>query len=228
MQVVILAAGLGTRLRPLTYEIPKPMVPIKGKPFLEYQLELVKRNGFREIVLCVSHLGKVIKDYFGSGEKLGLNIVYSTEDKPLGTGSTLKNAESLLEDEFLLLYGDSFLDIDYQDLIRHFHKEGKLGMTVVFTNQPKIVANNVEINSKNEIVSYNKKEEGAANCVEAGVHVFKKDILNFIPAGVALSMEEEFFPVLIKKKELIAYPCNQRFYDIGTFERIKEFNELKL
>lgn len=229
MQVVILAAGLGTRLRPLTYDIPKPMVPIRGKPFLEYQLELIKKNGFKDIVICISRLGlgEVIKNHFGAGEKLKVNIAYSIEDKPGGTGGALKNAENLLENEFLLLYGDSLLDIDYPALVEYFHKHGKMGTIVVFNNKPKIISNNTEINKKNQVINYNKNKEGPANCVEAGVLAFKKDILNFIPAKTPFSLEEELFPVLIDKNELMAYTTSQKFYDIGTFESLEIFKNLE-
>lgn len=226
MQTVILASGLGTRLRPLTLEIPKSMVLINGKPFLERQLELLKKKGFKKIILCLAYLGDKIESYFGNGDNFGLDIVYSRGDIAWGTGGNIKNAENLLEKEFLFLYGDSFLDIDYQDAISYFHKTGKMGATVVFQNNPKIVPNNIEINKKGEIVNYNKKEEGKSNCVEAGVHVFKKDILNFIPSASWFSLEEDLLPILIKNKELSGYLTDQKFYDIGTFERIEIFKNM--
>lgn len=225
-QVVILAGGLGTRLRPLTHQIPKVMVSIQGEPFLEYILELLKKNNFKKIVLCVGYLGEKIKNYFGNGENLGIDIKYSFEkEKLLGTGGALKKASYLLENEFLLLFGDTFLNIDYQGLISSFHEKERLGMMVVYQNQSKIVSNNVEIDEQNIVVSYNKRKEGRANCVDAGVQVFKKDIINLIPTQKQVSLEEEIFPVLIQKKELIAYPTSQKFYDIGTFERLKIFSQ---
>ena len=226
MQVVILAGGLGTRLRPLTYQIPKVMVPIKGKPFLEYILELLKKNNFKNIVICAGYLGEQIKNYFRNGEKIGMNILYSFENEKnlLGTGGALKNAQKILEKEFIIVNGDTFLDIDFQDLISYFHKQQKLGIMVVFQNQPKIMRNNIEINSKNEVINYDKKKEGKANCVNAGVQVFKKDILKLISPNKKISLEEEIFPILIQKKEMSACHANQRFYDIGTFKQLKQFN----
>jgi len=115
MQVVILAGGKGTRLRPITYQVPKPMVPIHGKPFLQYQLELIKSLGINEVLLLVGYLGKQIEEYFGGGPKFGLNIEYSYENNPLGTGGALKNAEEKLAEKFLLLNGDTFLPMDYEN-----------------------------------------------------------------------------------------------------------------
>jgi len=225
MQTVILAGGLGTRLRPLTHQIPKVMVLIKGKPFLEYILELLKRNNLKKIVLCVGYLGEKIENYFGNGKKWGMDIKYSFEKEKglLGTGGALKNAEPLLENEFIVLYGDTFLNINYQDLISYFYKQDKLGIMAAFTNQPKTMLNNIEVNNKNEIINYDKKKEEKANCVDAGVLVFRKDILNLFPAKEKFSLEEEVYPALIQKREFITYPTSQKFYDIGTFERLKFF-----
>ena len=226
MQAVILAGGLGARLRPLTHKVPKPMVLIKGKPFLEYQLEMLKKNSFQDFILCTGYLGEKIEEYFGNGEKMGIHIKYSKENEPLGTGGALKNAQKLLESEFVLIYGDSFLPMDYKLLIADFNESKKLGITVVFGNNPKIVQNNMEVSQTCEVLNYDKKNEGRSNYVEAGVHVFKKGVLNFVPENSVFSLEEELLPVLIKTGELSAHITNKRFYDIGTFDRLKIFNQV--
>jgi len=227
MQVVILAGGKGTRLRPLTYKIPKVMVPIKGKVFLEYLIELLKKNNLKEILLCIGYLGEQIKNYFGDGKKWGVKIKYSSDgDKLLGTGGALKNAENLLKSEFIVINGDTFLNIDYQDLISFFHQKNKLGVMVVFKNRSKIIPNNVKINKNNQIIFYNKKGDRRANGIDAGVQIFKKKILSLIKANEKVSLEEDIFPMLIKRQELIAYPIKQRFYDIGTLKGLKIFNQI--
>jgi NDP-sugar pyrophosphorylase family protein len=227
MQMVILAGGLGTRLRSLTYKIPKVMVLVGGRPFLEYVLGLLRQNGLGKIVLCVGYLGNQIREYFKDGTDFGVNISYSFErgKELLGTGGALKNAAHLLENEFMVLYGDTLLDIDYQDLIHCFHRYGKSGTIVTFTNEIKIVRNNVEIDGKNQVISYNKQQECKANCVDAGVLVFKKDIVNLMPDGQKFSLEESVYPQLIAQKQFMAYPTSQRFYDIGTFERLQKFTK---
>jgi NDP-sugar pyrophosphorylase family protein len=130
MQVAILVGGLATRLRPLTSSLPKAMLPIKGKPFLEYQVALLNYHNVRDIVLCVGYLKEKIKDYFGDGGKLGVNIQYSEEEELLGTAGALKNAELLLEDEFLLLNGDSYLPVDYAQPLNQLKASGELGLMV--------------------------------------------------------------------------------------------------
>ncbi|OGZ71088.1 MAG: hypothetical protein A2904_00020 [Candidatus Staskawiczbacteria bacterium RIFCSPLOWO2_01_FULL_33_9] len=226
MQVVILAGGLGTRLRPLTHTVPKPMVLIKGKPFLEYQLEMLKKNGFEDFILCTGYLGEKIEEYFGNGKKIGIHIKYSKENEPLGTGGALKKAENFLEDEFIVVYGDSFLDMDYNAAITYKNKSKKLGTTVVFRNNPKIVKSNIEISQTCEVLNYDKKNEGRSNYVEAGVHIFQKEVLSFVPENSVFSLEEELLPILIKKRELNAYITDKRFYDIGTFERLNIFHKV--
>ncbi|MBI1866277.1 MAG: NTP transferase domain-containing protein [Candidatus Staskawiczbacteria bacterium] len=226
MQVVILAGGLGTRLRPLTHKVPKPMVLINGKPFLEYQLEMFKKNGFEDFILCTGYLGEKIEKYFGNGKKIGIHVKYSKENEPLGTGGALKNAEKLLENKFFVIYGDSFLHMDYKLVVADFNESKKLAMTVVFKNSPKIVLNNIEVSETGEVLNYDKKNEGQSNCVEAGVHIFQKDVLNFVPENSVFSLEEELLPILIKKKELYAHITDKKFYDIGTFDRLKIFSQV--
>ena len=186
---------------------------------------MLKKNGFKDFILCTGYLGEKIEEYFGNGEKIGIHIKYSKENMPLGTGGALKNAQKLLEDEFILVYGDSFLYMDYQLLITDFNESKKLAMSVVFKNNPKMVLNNIEVSKTGEVLNYDKKNEGQSNYVEAGVHVFKKGVLNFVPENAVFSLEEELFPILIKKRELYANITDKKFYDIGTFDRLKIFNQ---
>ncbi len=221
MQVVILAGGKGTRLRPLTYQMPKPMIPIHGKPFLQHQLELLKSFGLKDVLLLVSYLGNQIEEYFGDGAKFGLSIKYSYEETPLGTGGALKNAEDKLAEEFLLLNGDTFLPIEYGELIKYFYQYTKMGIIVVYYNSEDIVPNNIAIGESNFVFEYNKKDSKGMTHVDAGAIVFKKEVLNLIPNGQVSSLEEEIFHKLIKIKELLAFPTRKRFYDIGNFKEIK-------
>ncbi len=221
MQVVILAGGKGTRLRPLTYQMPKPMIPIHGKPFLQHQLELLKSFGLKDVLLLVSYLGNQIEEYFGDGAKFGLSIKYSYEETPLGTGGALKNAEDKLAEEVLLLNGDTFLPIEYGELIKYFYQYTKMGIIVVYNNSEDIVPNNIAIEESNFVFEYNKKDSKGMTHVDAGAIVFKKEVLNLIPNGQVSSLEEEIFHKLIKIKELLAFPTRKRFYDIGNFEEIE-------
>jgi len=226
MQAVILAGGKGTRLRPLTYQIPKPMVPIHGKPLLQHQLELIKSFGIDKVLLLVSYLGNQIEEYFGDGSRLGLKIEYSYEESPLGTGGALKNAEDKLATEFLLLNGDTFLPIDYRKLINYFNQHNKIGVIVVYNNSEKVAPNNIAIRDSDLVLGYNKKDAEGMTHVDAGAMVFKKEVLNLIPKGHMCSLEEEIFHKLIKERQLLAFPTGQRFYDMGNLEGLTVIEEI--
>lgn len=223
MQVVILAGGLGIRLRPLTESVPKAMVAIHGTPFLQYQLELIKSHGFTEILILAGYLGKCIEVYFSDGAKFGLNIRYSYEKIPLGTGGALKKAENKLKKEFLLLNGDTFLPIDYRNLTECFYQSGKTGLIVVYENSENIAPNNIALHKSHLVSGYNKKNTKGMTHVDAGVIVLKKEVLDLIPEVRKCSLEEEIFHRLIREKNLLAYPTDQRFYDIGCFGELETF-----
>lgn len=169
----------------------------------------------------VSYLGKQIEEYCGDGSKFGLKIEYSYEQTPMGTGGALKNAEDKLEKEFMVLNGDTFLPIDYIALVKHFYQSDKTGVITVYDNSESIVQNNIIIGEKNRVMSYNKKNSGEMTHVDAGVMVFKKEVLNIIPLGKECFLEEEIFNKLIKKGELIAFPTSQRFYDMGSYKGLE-------
>ena len=223
MQAAILAGGLGTRLRPLTYEVPKPMVPINNKPYLEYQLEYLKKQGITEIVLLIGYLGEQIINYFGDGQPFGMNIRYSVEDKPMGTGGGLKKAKGVLEEDFLLIYGDSFLPIDYNDLIKKYKKYQAKAVICAYDNRVDTdVISNVEIDETTcRVLRYVKNVNDAAlRYVDAGVLLLNKKVLECIPENEVVSLEQQIFPRLIAQQSLYAYVSKERFYDIGTPDRL--------
>jgi len=226
MQAVILAGGKGTRLRPITYEIPKPLIEINNKPFLQYQLELIKSFGISRVLILVGYLGKKIEKYFRNGLDLGLKIEYSYEKTLLGTGGALKNAEEKVAEEFLLLNGDTFLAIDYGRLIDYFRQRKKIGIITVYDNYQKIGQSNVALGKQNLVIKYDKREAKGMTHIDAGAMVFRKIVLGLIPKGKICSLEEEIFPLLIKAKQLVAFPTKQRFYDIGDPKRLKEIKKV--
>ncbi len=224
--MVILAGGLGTRLRPLTSEVPKALIPIGGKPFLHHQIELVKRSGIRDIVLCVGHLADMVKDYFGDGRWLGVRIRYSEEEGHLlGTAGAIKNAEPLLGDSFFLMYGDSYLMIDYHEIMRYFRRFDRLGLMVVWKNVDRFERSNVMIEG-NLVTAYNKDQKSSnMDYVNYGLSVLRKEALTFMPAGRPFS-QEEFYQILIDQRELLAFEVEQRFYEIGSPKGLEEFGML--
>lgn len=225
MQLVILCGGLATRLRPLTEKIPKSMVMVKDKPFLWYQLELVKKHQIRDIVLCVGYLADQIKDYFKEGGEIGMNIRYSEEKEPLGTAGALKNAEPLLDNEFLVMNGDSYLMFDYTNIIKCFKKSNKLALMVIYKNYNDYDVSNVSID--NDLVkSYNRKTQTPEMIyIDAGLYVFKKEVLKLIPNNTKIMLDDTFVE-LIEQKQLFAYETYQRFYEIGSVSGLKEFEQL--
>ena len=173
MQAAILAGGLATRLGDLTKNQPKSMLPIKGKSFLEYQLTLLAKEGINNIVLCIGHLGEQIVEAFGCGEALGVNIRYSREEFPLGTAGALKNAEPLLEDPFITLYGDSFVSLDFNKLAAAFRDGNKLGMMTVYRNHDKYDRSNTEITG-DRVTRYSKNVQTPKTIyIDYGVNIFR-------------------------------------------------------
>jgi NDP-sugar pyrophosphorylase family protein len=226
MQIVVLAGGLATRLRPLTEKIPKSMVEVYNKPFLEYQIELLKENGINDLLLCVGYLGNSIQSYFGNGERLGVRIKYSFDgEKPLGTGGALKKAEGLLQDEFFLMYGDSYLMYDYQSILKEFQKHKKLSLLVVYKNENKYDKSNVVI-EKGMVKMYDKENKMERMVyIDSGLSILKKEALQLIPENQFFDLAD-LYQKLAYKGEMLAYQAKQRFYQIGSFEGLKEFENL--
>jgi NDP-sugar pyrophosphorylase family protein len=222
MQAVILAGGLGTRLWPLTATVPKPMTPAAGKPYLAWQLEELSRQSIRDILLLTGYLGEQIEDYFGDGDSLGLRIRYSREAQPMGTGGALRDARAGLDSTFLLIYGDSYLPISYQQPMLALESSGTLAVMVVTDNRvtPSGVPGNVAINEAGMVEKY---EKDGAHCdfVDAGVLVLRPEVLDAMPPNGVVSLERDVFPQLAERRRLKAFVTAQRFFDIGTPERLE-------
>src|SRR6202142_2428115 len=216
MQAVILARGLGKRMRPLTESVPKPMIAVRGKPFLHHQFELLRSFGIRRIVLLVAYLGEQIEKHFGDGAALGLHLRYSHEPEPLGTGGALKNAEAMLDEEFLLLNGDTYLAIDYAALANAFRASEAMAMIVAYENSGARVPSNLALSADASVVTYRKSDPHGLTHVDAGVIALRRDVLAEIPNGRKCSLEEEIFPKLIERGQMKAWVTNEPFYDMGS------------
>ena len=226
MQMVILAGGLATRMRPLTLKLPKSMLQIKGRPFLEYQLELLKEYEIKDVLLCVGYKGELIKDHFGDGRKFGVNLSYSFDgDKLLGTAGALKKAYRLLDDNFFLMYGDSYLPYDYQKIEESFKRLNKLSLMVVYKNQNRFDKSNILI-CEGLIKLYDKTLRGEKlEYIDAGLSILKKEVLNLVPEEEPYDLEE-LYRTLISEEEMSAFEVKQRFYQIGSSEGLEEFKNL--
>jgi NDP-sugar pyrophosphorylase family protein len=180
----ILAGGSGTRLRPLTYEIPKPMMPVNGRPILEYIVDQLKRADFLDIIISVGYLGSRIREYFGDGSKFGVKIRYSEETSPMGTGGAIKKEQNLLHDDFIVSNGDNLFDFDLNK-IYEFHKKNKPLATIALVSRDNVSQFGVVELEGNKIVKFieKPKTEQVSHLVNAGVYVLSPSFLNFIPAG---------------------------------------------
>jgi NDP-sugar pyrophosphorylase family protein len=228
MQAVILAGGLGTRLGEITRAIPKPMVSVAGRPYLEHQLRELARQGITEVVLLTGYLGEQIEDFFGDGQRLGLRLRYNREAAPQGTGGALRDAAALLADEFLLIYGDSYLPIDYPAVLRGLEESGALGVAVVYDNrEDTTVRNNIAVGPDGFVSRYAKGGEGPdLRYVEAGVLAFRRDVISRLPPSGPASLEVDMYPRLVADRALVAFVTAQRFYDIGTPERLAAIEQV--
>jgi len=226
MPVAILAGGLATRLRPVTEKIPKSLIPVAGKPFLAHQLELLRSRGIRRAVLCVGHLGEMIQREFGDGEKFGVKLDYSFDGpKLLGTGGALKRALPLLGMEFFVLYGDSYLPVEYRPVAEFFRRSGRLGCMTVYRNEGRYDTSNVVFRD-GAVVVYDKKNRlPEMRHIDYGLSLFQATAFNAYPAGEPFDLAE-VMSNLVREKQLAGYEVRERFYEIGSPAGLSELETL--
>jgi NDP-sugar pyrophosphorylase family protein len=224
VQAVILAGGLGTRMRPLTEKTPKAMVPVHGRPFLEYEVELLKSRGVDDLVLCVGHLGEKIEQHFRDGGWFGVRIRYSHDgDVPLGPIGALKKAEELLEDKFFVTYGDSYLRLNYRTMMDVLGQRDAQGLMAVYWNDVTHGKSDVVVKGTH-ISEYNKKETKPGMVwINFGVSALRKTALEGVKKGEYCD-EESFYGGLIRERQLRAFEVKERFYEIGTPRGLDEFS----
>ena len=224
MQVVIMAGGLGTRLGVHTRTIPKPMVTIGGRPNLEHQVMLAARHGFTSVLFLVSHLADRIEAHFGDGRRFGVKISYCAEDPPLGTAGALRHAGELLQDRFLVLYGDVFIECDLGRLWSDHANSGALATLVVHPNDHPYDSDLVEADGEGWISAIHPKprpeNQYLPNLVNAGAAVIEREILTLIPLGQHLDLARDIFPALAAGGRLRAYRSAEYFKDFGTSDRL--------
>jgi MurNAc alpha-1-phosphate uridylyltransferase len=226
MQLAILAGGLGTRLGPLTANTPKSLVPVLGQPFLEHQFKLLREAGVMRLVLCIGHYGEQIVERFGDGSSHGVQIAYSQEgDQLLGTGGALKKAEHLLDDAFMMMWGDSYLLLDYAAIWKAFQAQDLPAMMVVFRNQNQRVPSNVVVDGGRVTVYDKWSPDPEKVYIDEGLTCLSKRVLDWVPKGEPFAIEQVFRD-LAAQGELAAYQTSQPFYEIGSPEGIAELETI--
>jgi NDP-sugar pyrophosphorylase family protein len=226
LPVAILAGGLATRLRPITEKIPKALVDVAGRPFLEHQIELLKRNSIGEVILCVGYLGEMIVERYGDGAALGVRITYSFDGRQLlGTGGALKKASAFLPDAFFVLYGDSYLPVDYQAVAAAFDEAGKSALMTVFANADAWDTSNVWFDNA-KIRLYSKREKlPEMRYIDYGLTICTRQIFDDSPSDLPFDLADTL-ENLSRKGELAGYEVSQRFYEIGSPTGLAELNQL--
>ena len=224
--VAILAGGLATRLRPITETIPKTLVSVAGEPFLAHQLRLLHSYGIREAVLCVGHLGEMIEEQFGDGSAFNVRLHYSFDGpRLLGTGGALKRALPLLGERFLVLYGDSYLPMDYAATVAAFEASGQPGLMTVFHNQGQWDTSNV-VFADGTIRAYDKKERhpGMAH-IDYGLGILRAAALATYPDDQPFDLADVYRD-LSRTGHLAGYEVRHRFYEIGSHQGLAELDTL--
>lgn len=220
MKAIILAGGLGTRLRPLTENTPKPLLPIKNKPIIEHAILNFKKHGILDIILSVGFCADKIKEYFGDGSKWGVNIVYSIEDTPLGTGGAIKKAAEGIKETFIAINGDNLADFDWTEAISG-HQENKALITLSLYPVEDVTQYGIASLKDNRIVCFiekPKKEEAPSNLNNAGGYIIEPEALEILPPGTS-SIERDCFEKLADTGVVFAHIHSSQWYPTDTIEK---------
>lgn len=222
LPVAILAGGLATRLRPLTEKIPKALVDVAGKPFIEWQLELLRRNGLDQVVLCVGYLGEMVEAALGTGEHWGMDLKYVHDGKRLlGTGGALRKALPLLGEGFFVLYGDSYLECDYARVEEAFLTSQKSGLLTLYRNDNRWDRSNT-LFSNGSIIRYDKRHPTSdMRHIDYGLGVLKAKVVETYPADTPIDLTT-IYQDLIARGDLGGYEVTKRFYEVGSKQGLEE------
>ncbi len=223
MKALILAGGFGKRLRPLTEEKPKPLIEIKGKPIILWQIEWLKKYGIKEVILAVGYKKEKFFEYLGSGKRFGIKIAYVVEEEPLGTAGAIKNAEHLLKNEkfFFVLNGDILTNINLMKMLEIAEKTEYYGyIALVPMKSPYGI---VELNDKNEIINFIEKPILEHLLINAGIYLFRPEVFDYLPEKG--DIEKQGFPELAKDKKL--YGIVFRNYFWKSIDTIKDKEEVE-
>ncbi|MBN2566610.1 nucleotidyltransferase family protein [Candidatus Woesearchaeota archaeon] len=231
-KALVLAGGKGTRLKPITHEIPKPLVPLHDKPIVEHVIDLFRKYGVKEVIFAIGYKGEKIRDYFGDGRRFGMRFTYVDEKEPLGTAGCLRLAKKHLDRTFIMCNADELKNIDLHDMFM-FHKRNRGLATDALTTVEDPSMYGVARLKGNQILEFiEKPKRGTApsNLINAGLYILEPEVIDYVPKGMA-SLERDVFPVLAKEGRLYGYAFDGQWFDTGTMERyeraIQEWKDIE-
>ena len=222
MKIVIMAGGKGTRIAQVNATVPKPMIPIEGKPILEYQNETLKNQGYTDIILIVGHMGNVIQEYFGDGAEFGVQISYIIEEQPLGTAGALYFLKDEIKDDFLLLNGDIIFDVNIQKFLEYHCKQGTVATILTHPNSHPYDSGIIIADEKKRVINWLHKEDERLwykNRVNAGLHMLSPRIFDLFTEVKKCDLDRDILKPLIKDRELSVYDSPEYIKDMGTPDR---------
>lgn len=222
MKIVIMAGGKGTRIAQVNATVPKPMIPIEGKPILEYQIETLKNQGYTDIILIVGHMGNVIQKYFGDGAEFGVQISYIIEEQPLGTAGALYFLKDEIKDDFLLLNGDIIFDVNIQKFLEYHCKQGTVATILTHPNSHPYDSGIIIADEKKRVINWLHKEDERLwykNRVNAGLHMLSPRIFDLFTEVKKCDLDRDILKPLIKDRELSVYDSPEYIKDMGTPDR---------
>lgn len=216
MKAIILAGGLGTRLQPYTFFIPKPMLPLGNKPLLEHIIEWLKNddNNIDHIIICVSYLHRTIEDYFEDGSRLGIKIEYAKSDRPLATAGQLLTAKRFIDDTFVCVYGDSIYEFSLREMINEHDRLGAFISMALLSYKTRLKYGFIDVNGNNRVTSWNEKPE-IKGLINTGCYVMEPEFIDLIPSSNAYGMDDAVRKALDMKKLVNGFKIESGFIDIG-------------
>ena len=225
---MITAGGRGTRVASVNANIPKPLLPVAGKPVLQHQIECLARQGFRHVTLTIGYLGGQIRDFFGDGRQLGVDISYVQEEEPLGTAGALYHLKNRLTDDFFLINGDLIYDVDLSRMAAFHKAHSAMATLLVHPNGHPYDSSLIEAGENGQVERWLPKEERKGwyrNCVNAGIHVLSAKLLKELDTPRKLDLDRGILKPLISSKQVYAYKTPEYVKDMGTPERIASVEE---
>lgn len=216
MKAIILAGGLGTRLQPYTFFIPKPMLPLGNKPLLEHIIEWLKNddNNIDHIIICVSYLHRTIEDYFEDGSRLGIKIEYARSDRPLATAGQLMTAKKFINDTFVCVYGDSIYEFSLREMIKEHDRLDAFISMALLSYKTRLKYGFIDINGNNKVTAWNEKPE-IKGLINIGCYVMEPEFIDLIPSSNAYGMDDAVRKALDMKKLVNGFKIESGFIDIG-------------